>query len=193
MNDTENLHPPIALKAIEQATAALGFPMASDPQTGCLLRTLAAAKPSGVFLELGTGTGISTAWILDGMDQASTLTSIDNDEAVMTIAKRHLGHDRRVTFHAVDGAVFLATLKEQTFDFTFADTWPGKYDHLEEALRLLKPGGFYIIDDMRPQPSWPQGHAAKVPLLISALEKRDDLVITKLNWSTGVIIAAKKA
>jgi len=193
MNDTKNIRPPAVLKALEQETTTLGFAMASDPQTGCLLKTLAATKPKGTFLELGTGTGISTAWILDGMDRASTLISIDNDEAVTAIARRHLGHDRRVTFHSVDGAVFLATLRELTCDFIFADTWPGKYTHLDEALRLLKPGGLYIIDDLLPQPSWPAGHAAKVPLLVSALESRNDLVVTKLRWSTGVIVATKKA
>jgi len=46
-----------------------------------MLRTLAASKPGGRFLELGTGTGIATAWLLEGMDERSTLISIDNDGA----------------------------------------------------------------------------------------------------------------
>jgi predicted O-methyltransferase YrrM len=36
----------------------VGFTMASDAWTGALLRTLAAAKPGGSLLELGTGTGL---------------------------------------------------------------------------------------------------------------------------------------
>jgi predicted O-methyltransferase YrrM len=35
----------------------------------------------------------------------------------------------------------------------FADAWPGKYSDLEKALKLVKPGGFYIIDDMLTQPN----------------------------------------
>jgi predicted O-methyltransferase YrrM len=193
MNDVENLRPPAVLAAIEKETSALGFRMASDPKTGSLLRTLAATKPAGEFLELGTGTGISTAWILEGMDQHSRLTSIDNDATVMAVARRHLSQDPRVTFHTVDGTAFLETLREQTCDFIFADTWPGKYEHLEKALGLLKPGGVYIIDDMLPQPSWPDGHAAKVPRLIAALEQSAGLVVTKLSWSTGLVIATKRA
>lgn len=33
-----------------------GFPV-SDSRTGALLKTLAASKPAGRFLEIGTGTG----------------------------------------------------------------------------------------------------------------------------------------
>ena len=192
MNDTIHLHPPDVVHAIQQDTTASGFPMASEPQTGSLLRTLAATKPSGAFLELGTGTGLSTAWILAGMDHASTLLSVDNAKQVQSIARRHLGHDPRVTFQLADGAVFLQALTGHAFDFIFADTWPGKYDHLYEALALLKPGGLYIIDDMLPQANWPSGHDLKAAALITTLEQRPDLTITKLNWATGLIIATKR-
>jgi predicted O-methyltransferase YrrM len=192
MNDTINLRAPTVILAIQRDTTASGFPMASEPQTGSLLRTLAATKPAGRFLELGTGTGLSTAWILAGMDQHSTLVTVDNDEAVQAVARRHLGHDTRATFHTADGARFLATLRGQQFDCIFADTWPGKYDHLEETLALLKSGGVYVIDDMLPQPNWPAGHDAKAAALIATLEQRADLLLTKLNWASGIIVATKK-
>jgi predicted O-methyltransferase YrrM len=192
MNDRHNLSPPTIVQAIQRDTTASGFTMASEPQTGSLLRTLAATKPAGAFLELGTGTGLCTAWILDGMDRQSTLTTVDNDETVLTIAKRHLGNDPRVTFHLSEGARFLETLRGQTFDFIFADTWPGKYHHLDEALALLKPGGLYIIDDMLPQSNWPEGHDVKAAALIATLEQRADLITTKLCWASGLIAATKR-
>src|SRR5262245_29889350 len=58
---------PTAIEAIRQETEKLGFTMASEPKTGSLLRAMAAAKPGGRLLELGTGTGIGTAWLLSGM------------------------------------------------------------------------------------------------------------------------------
>ena len=122
------------------------------------------------MLELGTGTGLSAAWILDGMDVRSTLTTVDNDPAVVEVAQRHLGADSRVTFHVSDGAAFLETILGRRFDLVFADTWPGKYDHLAEALSVLNPGGLYIVDDLLPQPDWQPGHAEKIPILLTSLE-----------------------
>jgi predicted O-methyltransferase YrrM len=40
--------------------------MPSEPRTGAFLRELCAGKPGGNLLELGTGTGLATAWMLDG-------------------------------------------------------------------------------------------------------------------------------
>ncbi|CAC9536201.1 hypothetical protein [uncultured Gammaproteobacteria bacterium] len=34
--------------------------------------------------------------------------------------------------------------KPNSIDFIFTDTWPGKYNHLEDTLKLLKIGGMYV-------------------------------------------------
>jgi predicted O-methyltransferase YrrM len=192
MNEDWNLRCPDALSNIQRATEAAGFRMASDQLTGSLLRVLAASKPAGELLELGTGTGMGTSWLLSGMDAASTLDTVDNDEAVVAIARRFLGHDSRARFHVSDGAAFVASLAGRQFDVIFADTWPGKFDHLDDALSLLRPGGIYIGDDLLPQASWPADHAPKIPLFLHALEQRPDLHITRLSWSTGLVLATKR-
>ena len=53
--------PPLELTAILQRTASLGFGMACETRTGAFLRTMAALKPAGRLVELGTGTGAGTA------------------------------------------------------------------------------------------------------------------------------------
>jgi predicted O-methyltransferase YrrM len=108
MNDQDILRVPPVLEAIRRDTERLGFTMASEPKTGSLLRTLAATKPGGQFLELGTGTGIGTAWLFAGMDGDSRLDSVESNATVLEVAQRHLGHDGRVRFHLMDGAAFLA-------------------------------------------------------------------------------------
>ena len=122
--------PPPQLGAIEADTEGLGFALGSDPWTGSLLRTLAASKPRGSLLELGTGTGLATCWLLEGMDRQSTLLSVDNDEAV--------------------------------------------------------------VDDMLPQPTWPEGHQEKATKLVETLSQRSDFRITFLEWSTGLVVAARR-
>ena len=193
MLDTVNLNPPGVLKDMEATTKSIGFTMGSDLLTGSLLRTLAASKPSGSFLELGTGTGLSAAWLLDGMDAQSRLTTVDKNENHTAIARRFLDHDSRVTFVTMDGTAFIDSMRAQgkTFDFIFADMLPGKFEHLDETLELLAPGGLYVIDDLLMLSSWGETHVSKVHHLISTLEQREDLRITKLNWSVGLIIAAK--
>jgi len=177
---------------IEKATKEAGFSMASDVLTCSLLKTLASAKPSCKFLELGTGTGLSTSWILDGMDASSTLISIDNEKSVLNIAQAYLNEDERLTLIRIDGNEWIEKNKHQKFDYIFADAWPGKYFLLEETLSMLNKGGLYVIDDMLPQPNWPEGHQEKAVKLIEDLEKRSDIILTKQRWATGIIIAVKK-
>ena len=124
-------------------------------------------------------------WFLDARHSC-------NDGAVVDIARRYLGHDSRVRFHVADGATFLAGIRDRRFDLIFADAWPGKFDHLNDALSLLRPGGLYIVDDLLPQPSWPDGHAPRIPTFLNALEQHPDLYVTRLAWSTGLVIATKR-
>ncbi|RZK91890.1 MAG: methyltransferase domain-containing protein [Pedobacter sp.] len=192
MNQDINQSFPKAYQQIDEATKASGFDMASDVLTCSLLKTLAASKPAGQFLELGTGTGLSTSWILDGIDENSTLISIDNEDKFLNIAKTFLGDDKRLKLISTDGGDWLEKNKEKQFDYIFADTWHGKYLLLEEAIGMLKKGGFYIIDDMLPQPNWPEGHHEKATKLVANLESREDLYLTKQVWATGILIAVKK-
>lgn len=191
MKNEEAIKVPKNYHEIAEATKLSGFTMASDNLTGSLLRTLASSKPAGRFLELGTGTGLSTSWILDGMDENSQLTSVDNNREYLDICEKYLGSDSRLTLECMDGEAWLLGNLEKKYDFIFADTWHGKYLLLDEVLNMLKPGGIYFIDDMLPQPNWPDGHAEKAAKLVVELESRSDLVLTKLVWSTGIIICVK--
>jgi predicted O-methyltransferase YrrM len=193
MDDIGYLRPPRALVAIQARTAELNFDMASKPRTGALLQMLAASKPGGRFLEMGTGTGIATAWILSGMDAASTLISIDTDEQMLGVAREALGHDARLKLLALDGAAFLWRQPKKCFDLVFADAIPGKYEALDEALAIVKPGGYYVIDDMLPQPNWPEGHAEKAQGLLDRLASDTRFVMLPLVWSTGVVVLVRKS
>jgi predicted O-methyltransferase YrrM len=192
MNDAELSRQPIVLDRIRSETAALGFDMASEPKVGALLAALAASKPGGRFLELGTGTGCGTAWLLSGMDATSTLATVDLDPSVVAVAQRYLGSDTRVSFHLLDGIDFIRNASTQ-FDLIYADAWPGKFTLLDEALALLRPGGMYVIDDLLPQSNWPEGHAPKVPALIDDIERREQFVTVRLAWASGLMLVVRRA
>lgn len=170
----------------------MGFTMPSDIYIGTLLKTLVASKPSGKFLELGTGIGLSLSWLIQGMDEDSKIISVDNDASLIEVAKLFFEDEDRLELVCDDGGKWLEEYNGDTFDLIFADAWPGKYSHLDRTLGLLKKGGYYVIDDMKKQPNWPEGHEQKANQLIKSIEKRKDITITKMDWSTGLIVAVKK-
>ncbi|MCP8968366.1 O-methyltransferase [Ectobacillus ponti] len=172
------------------ASKNVSFGQTCDHKTGFLLKGLAASKPGGRFLELGTGTGASAAWILNGMDEASHLVTVDIDAKVQGVARRHLGHDSRISFRCEDGACFIQNNTEQ-FDFIFADTWPGKFELLDKTIDHLKVGGFYVIHDLFPHASLPEPYRVQAPKLVSRLQSRGDLVVTEPDWATGLLLAIK--
>lgn len=172
-------------------SAQMQFSMNSDVLTGSLLRALARTKHDGSLLELGTGCGLGTCWLLDGMSAGSRLISLDTDPSVQAIAREELLPDARLTLLLRDGGDFLERC-DTRFDLIYADALPGKYTHLECALALLKPGGIYLIDDMLPRPNWPPDHAPKVAALLDALEGIEGLDMAKLTWSTGIVICVKQ-
>jgi len=188
-----SLNPPAILPAILYDTEQVGFKTTCEPLTGSILRTLTASKPAGHFLEIGTGTGAGTCWIMDGMDRHSTLITVENNPDLSAIAQCHLGRDPRVEFVVADAEVFLKGLNGMKFDLIFADTFPGKFYVREESLTSLKIGGLYIIDDMLPQPTWPENHQANVDQLIAALSQDRRLRMTQVNWSSGLMVAVRVA
>ena len=192
LKDIDLVQRPAALADIEARTRAMGFGMASEPRTGALLRALAASKPGGRLLELGTGTGVATAWILSGMDDHAALTSVDVDSTHQEVSREFLGSDSRLTLVLDDGLQFLRRQTGAIYDFVFADAIPGKYEGLQDCLRVVKPGGFYVVDDLLPQPNWPPGHAERVPLLLNQLAGDDRFAIAPLFWATGIIVAVRR-
>ncbi|GAB3413463.1 O-methyltransferase [Flindersiella endophytica] len=182
------------IDALAEGCRRLGFEQSSGPLTGALLRSLAASKPDGSILELGTGVGISTAWLVDGMSPGATLLTVDNAADQLALVEQVLGDDSRLTIVHADGADLLTELNasERRFDLIFADTWPGKFTHREPALRLLAPGGLYVVDDLLPQPTWPADHKSAVDALCADLTAREDLAVVEVQWSTGLLIATRR-
>ncbi|HET8736754.1 MAG TPA: class I SAM-dependent methyltransferase [Pricia sp.] len=191
MNDSSIQNIPGILPKIQRKCEEIGFTMPSDIYIGTLLKTLIASKPGGRFLELGTGIGLSLAWMVAGMDAESRLITVDNDPGLIDIAKTYFGEDDRLDVICQDGSAWIKEYNGEKFDLVFADAWPGKYSETDEILNRIKVGGFYVIDDMTAQPNWPDGHQKNVDGLVDYLENRNDFILTKMNWSTGLIMAAK--
>ena len=78
-----------------------------------------------------------------------------------------------------------------TFNFVFADAAPIKYGHISSMLRILRPGGLLMIDDLEATVQTSEvEHAEKDALQRSLLHHRD-LNAMEMEWSSGVVLATK--
>jgi predicted O-methyltransferase YrrM len=119
---------------------------AVDPATGAVLRLLASAISARAVVELGTGAGVSSLWLLSGMRRDGVLTSVDTDSEHQRLAKISLreagipsGRARLIAGRALD---VVPRLSDRAYDLVFCDAAHSEnLDYLDAALRLLRPGG----------------------------------------------------
>lgn len=190
MDDTP-FSQPSPLPLILRDAAELDFTRSCEARTGSLLATLAASKPGGRILELGTGVGAGTAWLLHGMSPGTCLLSVDADAQVQAVAARHLGQDRNVTFEIADADAWLDTYTGPRFSLVYVDCRPGKFRRLHDVVRLLEPGGIYVGDDLLPQATWPPDHQGRVNAFLAALPSQTELLATPMRWASGLVVASR--
>ena len=165
--------------ATERAERA-GFAMSCDLGTGRLLAVMAAAVPvNGRVLELGTGTGVGTAWITDGLqgrDDVEVVT-VEIDAATAALAAQHTWPPwvRLLTADAME-----VTRSAGRFDLIFADAQGGKWEGLDATVAALRPGGHLLVDDMRPGEFADEHHARKTSEVRSRLLGHPDLISAEI-------------
>ncbi|MCT2531529.1 class I SAM-dependent methyltransferase [SAR92 clade bacterium H921] len=179
------------IQQIHRETLDVEFDMQCDLEVANLCALLASQHGNHRLLEIGTGTGLSTLFIAAAKPTNSILDTVDNSHAFSEIAQRVIKGDESINFLVEDGADFLIRAESNYYDFIFADAWPGKYSHLDHALRVLKRGGIYIVDDLMPQNNWPENHQRRVDALLELLEKTEHFAVNYMKWGSGVAIVTK--
>ena len=124
-----------------------------DAAGGAALCFLAATIGARAVVEVGTGTGVSGLWLLRGMAPDGVLTSIDVDPEIQRAARSAFlaagyGPSRLRLINGM-GLEVLSRLTDGAYDLVFVDALPVEYPrHLDEAVRLLRPGGLVVLDDV---------------------------------------------
>lgn len=141
---------PAAASARQRAEELGVTPISSG--AGAALRLLAAALDARAVVEVGTGTGVSGLWLLDGMHPDGILTTVDIEIEHQRAAKRAFAEDRIAPSRArvITGAArdVLPRLTDGGYDMVFIDADPQDYaELLDEALRLLRYGGMVVFND----------------------------------------------
>lgn len=171
--------------------------------TGAALRLLAAAIDAKAVMELGTGTGVSGTWLLRGMRSTGVLTTVDIDAEHQRLARQ--------TFDAagftgprvrlINGAALevLPRFADAAYDLVFVDAARGESaEYLEEALRLLRPGGVVAFDDALGGGKVIDSAAAdtrtqSLRQLGAALLEDERLVPALLPVGDGLLVAARRS
>lgn len=125
---------------------------AIDPGAGAVLRMLAAAVAARSVVEIGTGTGVASLWLLRGMAPDGILTTIDQEVEHQRAAKIAFAEDeiRSTRTRAISGRPLdvLPRLTDGAYDIVLIGTDAPNYgEYVEMALRLLRPGGLLIVND----------------------------------------------
>jgi predicted O-methyltransferase YrrM len=187
---------PALVRAAAEKAEAAGFAYSCDPDVGRLLSVLAAGVPAGGrVLEIGTGTGVGTAWLVDGLMPRTdvTVVTVEHDPARAGRARQG-DWPGFVAFRTGDALEELPGLG--TFDLIFADSPAGKQERLDLTLAALRPGGTVVVDDMREfgNSTWPQEFRHKQEKVRRTLLEDPALVAVDLaDHGTGVILATRRA
>lgn len=122
-----------------------------SPGTGAALRLLAAAGDAKSVVEVGTGTGVSGIHLLRGMRPDGVLTTVDTEPDRQQLAReayREAGFAaNRARFICGRALDVLPRLTDGGYDLVLCDADRLEYmDYLDEALRLLRPGGVVCFE-----------------------------------------------
>ena len=158
-------------KHLADSAAAAGFTQQGAVEVARFIGALTRLAGPRRALELGTGMGLTTYHILSNLPSDGMLDSVESDQALIEVARQAIGGDKRLRLHNRLGEEFIdEALETDGYDLIFADTWPGKYFLLDEVLRMVKPGGLYVVDDMNRRDDWPDGHEEKARSLLAYLQ-----------------------
>lgn len=148
---------PAVLRRLREETARLPqHGMQIAPEQGAFMALLVRLLGARRCLEVGTFTGYSSTAVALALPPDGRLVCCDVSREWTDVARRawaDAGVADRVTLHLGPAAdsldALLAAGEAGTYDFAFVDADKGGYDgYVERALRLVRPGGLILIDNV---------------------------------------------
>lgn len=123
----------------------------TTPGSGAFLKYVAALISAQSIVEIGTGSGVGTLWLLKGLINSGVITTIDPEVQHIQIAKQVLNDAdiapnkyRLITSDYLD---VMRKLADRAYDLVvFRGNPEDIFDVIDEAHRILRTGGILAID-----------------------------------------------
>jgi caffeoyl-CoA O-methyltransferase len=169
---------------------------------GAFMHLLVKAIGARRALELGTFTGYSAICIARGLPEDGLLVTCDLNDEWTQIARRYFEEAGVADRIDIRLGPALETLRElpgdEPFDFAFIDADKAEYpDYYEEVLRLLRPGGLAMLDNvlrggevLEPEATDPQGRGTREVNERIATDERVDCAM--LGVADGITLVLKR-
>ncbi len=138
------------LNQIEEEAIKTNVPIIRTDMQSFMKFLLASSQPMQI-LEVGAAIGFSALLMSTYAPEGCHITTIENYEKRIPIARENIaraGKEKEITLLEGDAQEILPTLNE-SYDLIFMDAAKGQYlAFLPEVLRLLKPGGLLVSDNV---------------------------------------------
>jgi caffeoyl-CoA O-methyltransferase len=193
------------LRRLAEETARLGgiSVMQIAPDQGALMTLLVRAIEARRAIEVGTFTGYSAICIARGLPEDGELLTCDVNEEWAKVARRFFaeaGIEDRIVMRVGPGLETLRSIADDSaIDFAFIDADKQGYpEYYEECLRLLRPGGLLMIDNVlqggRVLDPGPDDESARAIAKLNDVMAADERVdVAMLGISDGVTLALKRS
>jgi predicted O-methyltransferase YrrM len=175
------------------------FERSSIREIGQLLAVLAASRPQGRLAEIGTGTGVGSAWVVSAMGPEASFVTVELDDDRAAACARLFADCPNVRVLHGDWHELLPP--EAPFDLLFFDGGGWKRSPPEEmraeserALELAAGGGVLAMDNLTPEHLWPPGGPDWPDALREFWFGHEGLVATEIltTRDTSAILAVKR-
>jgi predicted O-methyltransferase YrrM len=172
------------------------------PGGGATLRLLATVAAARSVVEVGTGAGVSSLYLLGGMVPDGVLTTIDIEGEHQRAAKDAFNEAgiAPARYRLINGSApeVLPRLRDGAYDLVFVDADKSTYAmYYEQAIRLLRPGGIVAFDnalwhDRVADPGQRDHDTTVLRDLGRAVRDDTRLVSALLPVGDGLLVAAKR-
>jgi predicted O-methyltransferase YrrM len=196
---------PILQRLREETASHPRAIMQIAPEQGQLFQTLVALTGTRNALEIGVFTGYSSLAVAFALPPDGRLTACDISEEYTSIARRYwaeAGVADKIDLHIAPAAETLEQLVKQGrtgfYDFAFIDADKTGYDsYYEFCLRLIRPGGLIVLDNMLYHGTVPgdEDHGADTTalrLLNKKIGTDGRVVASLLPIADGMMLVVKK-